>query len=77
MASPADFAGADDIIINLSLAQEREREHGIEFIELTPYSLIITSYNRNFQCGSVRLASPSSKILDPSLLLSTEEEVRW
>ena len=39
LASPSDFAGANDIITNLA----RERESGIEIIERTPYSLIITS----------------------------------
>ena len=39
LASPADFAGADNIITNLA----REREPGIEIIERTPKSLIITS----------------------------------
>ena len=39
MASPADFAGADDIIANLA----KEREPGIEIIERTPLSLIISS----------------------------------
>ena len=34
LASPTDFAGADDIITNL--AKEREREPGIEIIERTP-----------------------------------------
>ena len=37
--TPADFAGADDIITNLA----KEREPGIEIIEHTPQSLIITS----------------------------------
>ena len=39
LASPADFAGADDIITNLA----KERESGIEIIEHTPQSLVITS----------------------------------
>ena len=39
LASPAAFVGADDIIINL----KKEREPGIEIIECTPQSLIITS----------------------------------
>ena len=39
LASPADFAGADDIITNLA----KEREPGIEIIECTPLSLIITN----------------------------------
>ena len=39
LASPADFAGADDIITNLA----KEREPGIEIIERTPLSVIITS----------------------------------
>ena len=39
MASPADFAGADDITTKLA----KERETGIEIIERTPQSLIITS----------------------------------
>ena len=39
LASPADFAGADDIITNLA----KEREPGIEIIERTPLSLIVTS----------------------------------
>ena len=38
LASPADFAGADDIITNLA----KERKPGIEIIERTPLSLIIT-----------------------------------
>ena len=41
LASPADFGGADDVINNLA----KEREPGIEIIERTPLSLIITSYN--------------------------------
>ena len=40
LASPADFAGADDIITNLAM----EREPGIEIIERTPLSLIFSSY---------------------------------
>ena len=32
LASPADFAGADDVITNLA----KEREPGIEIIERTP-----------------------------------------
>ena len=39
LLSPEDFAGADDIITNL----EKEREPGIEILERTLYSLIITS----------------------------------
>ena len=39
LASPADFAGADDIITNLA----KEREPGIEIIDRTPSSLVITS----------------------------------
>ena len=39
LASPADFAGADDIIINLL----KEREPG--GIKRTPESLLITSNN--------------------------------
>ena len=39
LASPADFAGADDIITNLA----KEREPGIEINEYIPLSLIITS----------------------------------
>ena len=39
LASPAAFAGADDIITNLA----KEREPGIEIIDRTPSSLIITS----------------------------------
>ena len=39
LASPADFAGADDIITNLA----KERQPGIEIIERTPSSLIINS----------------------------------
>ena len=42
LASPADFAGMDDIITNL----EKEREPGIEIIECTPSSVIITSQNK-------------------------------
>ena len=38
LASPADFAGADDVITNLA----KETEPGIEIIERTPQSLIIT-----------------------------------
>ena len=38
LASPADLAGVDDIITNLA----KEREPGIEIINRTPYSLIIT-----------------------------------
>ena len=38
-ASPADFAGVDNIITNLV----KERDHGIEIIERTPLSLVITS----------------------------------
>ena len=38
LASPTDFAGADDIITNLA----KEREPGIEIIQCTPYSVIIT-----------------------------------
>ena len=34
LESPADFAGADDIITNLA----KEREPGIEIIKCTPYS---------------------------------------
>ena len=33
MASPADFAGADDIITNLA----KKRETGIEIIEITSF----------------------------------------
>ena len=40
VASSADFAGADDIITDLA----KEREPGIEIIERTPLSLIITSF---------------------------------
>ena len=53
LASPADFAGADDIITNLT----KEREPGIESIDRTPYSLIITSigilykYPYQFPCA--------------------------
>ena len=36
-----------------------ERKRAIEIFELTPLSLIITGYNRNFQHRSVRLATPS------------------
>ena len=39
LASPTDFSGADDIITNLA----KEREPGIQIIECTPLSLIITS----------------------------------
>ena len=39
LASPADFAGADDIINNLA----KEREPGVKVIEGTPQSLIITT----------------------------------
>ena len=39
LASPTDFAGADDIITNLA----KERQPGIEIIERTPKSFIITS----------------------------------
>ena len=39
LESPADVAGADDIITNLA----KEREPGIEIIERTPQSLIIIS----------------------------------
>ena len=39
LASPTNFAGADDIITTL----EKEREPGIEIIKRTPYSLIINS----------------------------------
>ena len=42
LASPADFAGADDIITNLT----KEREPGIEIIERTPKSLIIASSSK-------------------------------
>ena len=42
LASPADVAGADDIITNL----EKEREPGIEIIERTPLSLIISSWSK-------------------------------
>ena len=38
LASPADFAEADDIITNL----EKEREPGVKIIERTPHSLIVT-----------------------------------
>ena len=40
MAIPADFAGTDDIIIDLA----KDRETGIEIIERIPSSLIITNY---------------------------------
>ena len=43
LASPADFAGADDIITNLA----KEREPGVEIIERTPLSSIITSIFSN------------------------------
>ena len=46
LASPADFAGANDIITSLG----KEREPGIEINERTPYSLIITS-NKNKYCN--------------------------
>ena len=39
LASPTDFAGADDIINNLA----KEREPGIQIIERTLQSLIINS----------------------------------
>ena len=39
LASPADFAGANDIINNLA----KEREPGMKIIEPTLQSLIITS----------------------------------
>ena len=42
LPTPADFVGADDIITNLP----KEREPGIEIIERTPLSFIITSINR-------------------------------
>ena len=42
LASPADFAGADDIITNLA----KEREPGD--IECAPQSLIITSTENTF-----------------------------
>ena len=42
LASPADLAGTDDIIINLA----KERESGIEVIERTPKSLITSSRRR-------------------------------
>ena len=38
VASPVDFTGADDIITNLA----KQREPGIQIIECTPQSLIIT-----------------------------------
>ena len=41
LASLAVFSGADGIITNVA----KEREPGIEIIERTPYSLIITGYN--------------------------------
>ena len=44
LASPADFAGADDIITNLA----KEREPGIEIMECTPLSLIVTCFNNNY-----------------------------
>ena len=44
LASPADFAGADNIIINLA----KERGPGIKIIERTPWSLIITSFINNY-----------------------------
>ena len=40
LASPADFARANDIITNLA----KEREPGIEIIERTPLSLMFTSF---------------------------------
>ena len=40
LASPVDFAGADDIITNLA----KEGEPGIEIIERAPLSLIITRH---------------------------------
>ena len=42
LASPQDFAGADDIITNLA----KEREPGIEIFERSPSSLIITRYKK-------------------------------
>ena len=36
LASPADFAGADDVITNFA----KERERGIKIIEHTPKSLL-------------------------------------
>ena len=38
VTSPVDFTGADDIITNLA----KQREPGIQIIECTPQSLIIT-----------------------------------
>ena len=46
LASPADFAGMDDIITNLA----REIEPGIEIIERTPLSSIITSLRERGSC---------------------------
>ena len=53
LASPADFAGVDDIITNLA----KEREPGD--IERTPSSLIITSLDR-----SAHTPFPTSKSSD-------------
>ena len=52
LAPAADFAGADDIITNLA----KEREPGIEIIERTLLSLIITSYHTIFCCYFAKLA---------------------
>ena len=41
LASPADLAGADDIITKVNLAKERRPE--IEIIERTPLPLVIPS----------------------------------
>ena len=50
LSSPAHFAGTDDIITNLA----KEREPGIEIIERTSLSLIITSLDAGAERSEIK-----------------------
>ena len=58
LASPADFAGMDDIVPNLA----KEREPGIKIIKHTPYSFqIITIHNYMYKVPFNDASSLESK----------------